>query len=200
METSKVTFDIPKNFDSLKETIDISNLILIDAVNNAKNQFHTPIVSSIDGNKIVSRVMVLREFDLKKKIMRFHTDNRAAKIRSFQKNNTATVIGYDPNLKVQIKLQGNINVHIDDSQTLSAWDGSTARSKKCYSVKDGSTQQINNPETHDIKDFNVEEGYKNFAVLIFSFYSLEFLYLKSSGHRRSIHDWQDDYKSYWLVP
>ena len=118
METSKVTFDIPKNFDSLKETIDISNLILIDAVNNAKNQFHTPIVSSIDGNKIVSRVMVLREFDLKKKIMRFHTDNRAAKIRSFQKNNTATVIGYDPNLKVQIKLQGNINVHIDDSQTV----------------------------------------------------------------------------------
>tara|TARA_B100000886_G_scaffold129551_1_gene87352 strand:+ start:426 stop:1028 length:603 start_codon:yes stop_codon:yes gene_type:complete len=200
VETSKVTFDIPKNFDSLKETIDISNLILIDAVNNAKNQFHTPIVSSIDGNKIVSRVMVLREFDLKKKIMRFHTDNRAAKIRSFQKNNTATVIGYDPNLKVQIKLQGNINVHIDDSQTLSAWDGSTARSKKCYSVKDGSTQQINNPETHDIKDFNVEEGYKNFAVLIFSFYSLEFLYLKSSGHRRSIHDWQDDYKSSWLVP
>jgi len=200
VETSKVTFDIPKNFDSLKETIDISNLILVDAVNNAKNQFHTPVVSSIDGNKIVSRVMVLREFDLKKKIMRFHTDNRAAKIRSFQKNNTATVIGYDPNLKVQIKLQGNINVHIDDSQTLSAWDGSTARSKKCYSVKDGSTQQINNPETHDIKDFNVEEGYKNFAVLIFSFYSLEFLYLKSSGHRRSIHDWQDDYKSSWLVP
>tara|TARA_X000000950_G_scaffold85909_1_gene108115 strand:- start:795 stop:1397 length:603 start_codon:yes stop_codon:yes gene_type:complete len=200
VETSKVTFDIPKNFDSLKETIDISNLILVDAVNNAKNQFHTPVVSSIDGNKIVSRVMVLREFDLKKKIMRFHTDNRAAKIRSFQKNNTATVIGYDPNLKVQIKLQGNINVHIDDSQTLSAWDGSTARSKKCYSVKDGSTQQINNPETHDIKDFNVEEGYKNFAVLIFSFYSLEFLYLKSSGHRRSIHYWQDDYKSSWLVP
>ena len=56
------------------------------------------------------------------------------------------------------------------------------------------------PETHDIKDFNVEEGYKNFAVLIFSFYSLEFLYLKSSGHRRSIHDWQDDYKASWLVP
>ena len=200
MESNKINLDIPKNFDSLKQTIDVSNLILIDAVNNAKNQFHTPVISSIDGDKIVSRVMVLREFDLKKKIMRFHTDNRAAKINTFQKNNTATVIGYDPDLKVQIKLQGNIKVHIDDSQTLNAWNGSTARSKKCYSVKDGSTNPIDSPETHDIKGFKVEEGYQNFAVLIFSFYSLEFLYLKSSGHRRSIHDWQDDYKTSWLVP
>ena len=126
--------------------------------------------------------------------------NRAAKIKIFQKNSTATVIGYDPGLKVQIKLQGNMKVHIDDSQTLNAWDGSTSRSKKCYSVKDGSTNPIDSPETHDIKDFKVEEGYQNFAVLIFSFYSLEFLYLKSSGHRRSIHNWQDDYKASWLVP
>ena len=187
-------------YNSLELTLLEAENLIADGVNNSKSLFHTPVLSTFVNKTISTRTVVLREFNAKKRILRFHTDNRAAKINTFQKNNTATVIGYDPDLKVQIKLQGNIKVHIDDSQTLNAWNGSTSRSKKCYSVKDGSTNPIDSPETHDIKDYIVEEGYKNFAVLIFSFYSLEFLYLKSSGHRRSIHDWQDDYKSSWLVP
>ena len=45
-----------------------------------------------------------------------------------------------------------------------------------------------------------ESGYKNFSVLIFSFNSLEYLYLKRSGHRRALHDWENEYSSTWLVP
>ena len=47
--------------------------------------------------------MVLREFDLDKRILRFHTDNRAAKIKVINESNLASVVGYDPDLKVQIK-------------------------------------------------------------------------------------------------
>ena len=47
---------------------------------------------------------------------------------------------------------------------------------------------------------NMEDGYVNFSVLIFRFTSLEFLYLKSSGHRRAIHSWDEDYSCTWLVP
>ena len=63
--------------------------------------------------------------------------------------------------------------------------------KKCYSVKGGSTLKISNPKEYDLKDGNIEDGYINFAVLIFSFTSLEFLHLKSSGHRRVIHTWDE---------
>ena len=38
------------------------------------------------------------------------------------------------------------------------------------------------------------------VVLVINFNSLEFLYLKSSGHRRAIHKWDDGYSSSWLVP
>jgi hypothetical protein len=51
-----------------------------------------------------------------------------------------------------------------------------------------------------LKDGNIEDGYTNFAVLLFRFSSLEFLYLKSSGHRRALHTWNDEYSSSWLVP
>ena len=144
--------------------------------------------------------MVLREFDLKDRKMRFHTDYRASKIHHYEEDSSATVIGYDPEIKIQIKLQGNMSIHYDDETTKLAWDNSTSRSKKCYSVKGGSSKQIKDPNEFDIQEYEAENGYTNFSVLIFTFDSLEFLYLKSSGHRRAFHSWGDNLESNWLVP
>ena len=191
---------LPDSYSDIDETLESAKLILSEAVPNTQTLFHTPVVSTIHENKIVSRVMVLREFNFDNKILRFHTDNRAAKIDNITKNSSSTVIGYDPDLKIQIKMQGHTEVHIDDEVAKMAWNESTPRSKKCYSVKGGSTKEIGDPQDYDIQDFIVEDGYKNFAVLIFKFQSLEFLYLKSSGHRRAIHKWDDNQTSTWLVP
>ena len=198
--SSNLKEKLPDLYSEISETLESAKLILSEAVPNAQTLFHTPVVSTVHENKIVSRVMVLREFNFDKKILRFHTDNRAAKIENLIENSSATVIGYDPDLKIQIKMQGHANVHIDDEVTQMAWNESTARSKKCYSVKGGSSKEIADPKDYDITNFEVEEGYKNFAVIIFRFNSLEFLYLKSSGHRRALHSWDDEYSSSWLVP
>ena len=191
---------LPDSYSHIDETLESAKLILSEAVSNTQTLFHTPVVSTMYENKIVSRVMVLREFNFDKKILRFHTDNRAAKIDNLTKNPSSTVIGYDADLKIQIKMQGHAKVHIDDEVAKIAWNESTPRSKKCYSVKGGSSKKIENPGDYDITNFEVEDGYQNFAVIIFNFLSLEFLYLKSSGHRRALHDWYDDYSSTWLVP
>ena len=197
---SESRLDLPIEYSKIEDTLISAEKILIRAVDDAKSLFHTPIVSSIKNSQITSRVMVLREFDLKDRKMRFHTDFRASKIHHYEEDSSATVIGYDPEIKIQIKLQGNMSIHYDDETTKLAWDNSTSRSKKCYSVKGGSSKEITNPEDYDIKDFEVEAGYKNFSVLVFNFNSLEFLYLKSSGHRRAVHKWDDKYQSTWLVP
>ena len=192
--------EVPDYYDNLEQTLDTADRILSNAVDNSRTLFHTLVLSCFNGVEVSSRVMVLREFCLEKKIMRFHTDYRSAKIKKLKDQKSANVIGYDPALKVQIKLQGEIKVHYDDLVTKDAWQGSTNRSKKCYSVKDGSSKEIEDPENYDIKEFEPEEGYKNFSVLIFSFNSLEYLYLKRSGHRRAIHEWKDKLESKWLIP
>ena len=191
---------LPDEYNEISQTLESADLILNNAVENAKTLFHTLAVSSIDNNQIATRVMVLREFNLKERYIRFHTDYRAAKIDHYSKNNSASVLGYDPNLKIQIKLQGSISVHYNDYITQAAWEGSTTRSKKCYSVKGGSTLEISDPKEYDLKDGNIEDGYMNFAVLKFSFNNLEFLHLKSSGHRRALHSWNESFTSTWLVP
>jgi 3-hydroxyisobutyrate dehydrogenase len=174
--------------------------ILDNAVDNAKTLFHTLILSSLDEGKIASRVVVLREFNSKERYLRFHTDARAPKIKHFQKNSNASILGYDPALKIQLKLQGNVEVHLKDDVTIASWNESTTRSKKCYSVEGGSSLEIDNPAEYDIRDVNIEDGYLNFAVIKFTYTSLEFLYLKSSGHRRALHSWDDELVSNWLVP
>ena len=191
---------LPDEYNEISQTLESADLILNNAVENSKTLFHTLAVSSIDNNQIATRVMVLREFNLKERYIRFHTDYRAAKIDHYSENNSASVLGYDPNLKIQIKLQGSISVHYNDHVTQAAWEGSTTRSKKCYSVKGGSTLKISDPKEYDLKDGNIEDGYINFAVLKFSFDSLEFLHLKSSGHRRALHSWKEEFESSWLVP
>ena len=191
---------LPDEYNEISQTLESANLILTNAVENAKTLFHTLAVSSIDDNQIATRVMVLREFNLKERYIRFHTDYRAAKIDHYSENNSASVLGYDPNLKIQIKLQGSISVHYNDQVTQAAWEGSSTRSKKCYSVKGGSTLEISDPKEYDLKDGNIEDGYINFAVLKFSFNNLEFLHLKSSGHRRALHSWNESFASTWLVP
>ncbi|MDA9805571.1 pyridoxamine 5'-phosphate oxidase family protein [Gammaproteobacteria bacterium] len=192
--------ELPDEYHEISQTLHSVDLILSNAVDNAKTLFHTLAVSSIDNNKVANRIMVLREFNLKERYLRFHTDYRAAKIDHYKNNNSASVLGYDPKLKIQIKLQGTISVHYHDDLTRTAWESSTARSKKCYSVKGGSTLKISDPKEFDLKDGNIEDGYINFAVLKFSFDSLEFLHLKSSGHRRALHSWKEGFESSWLVP
>ena len=191
---------LPDEYNEISQTLESADLILNNAVENAKTLFHTLAVSSIDNNQIATRVMVIREFNLKERYIRFHTDYRAAKIDHYSENNSASVLCYDPNLKIQIKLQGSMSVHYNDHVSQAAWEGSTTRSKKCYSVKGGSTLEISDPEEYDLKDGNIEDGYINFAVLIFSFNNLEFLHLKSSGHRRALHSWNESFVSTWLVP
>lgn len=200
MINSQNYIEVPNEYSDLNTTLKTANKIMGDAVINAKTLFHTPVVSSFYNDNVYSRVMVLREYCFKDKFMRFHTDNRSEKIDIFRHNNSSNIIGYDPSYKIQIKFQGKITIHYNDEVTKNAWNESTSRSKKCYSVKDGSSQKIKNPEDYDIKDFNVEEGYKNFAVLKFHFKNLEFLYLKSSGHRRAFHCFKDQTSSTWLIP
>ena len=78
-------YDLPDSYENIEKTLITADQILSDAVGNAKTLFHSPTVSSIENSKIVSRVMVLREFDLEKRFMRFHTDYRAPKIKQYKK-------------------------------------------------------------------------------------------------------------------
>ena len=192
-----------EEYKTLEETLHTSFKVLEDAIENRHNLFHTPALSTSSDSKINSRVIVLRAFDPEKRILRIHSDSRSRKIKDVSENSDATLLGYDPGLKIQLKLHGSIDTHYQDKIADLAWRDSQEMSKVCYSVSESPGKKIDDPRNYDVdsENININEGYKNFAVINFHFNSLEFLYLRSSGHRRSIHVWEaEELISNWMVP
>ena len=194
---------LPEEYKTLNETLDASFKVLENAIENSRNLFHTPVLSTLSDSKINSRVIVLRGVDPEKRALRIHTDSRSRKIKDISENSDATLLGYDPGLKIQLKLHGSIDTHYQDKIADLAWRDSQEMSKVCYSVSESPGKKIDDPRNYDVdsENININEGYKNFAVINFHFNSLEFLYLRSSGHRRSIHVWEaEELISNWIVP
>ena len=190
-------------YNSLELTLLEAENLISDGVENSKSMFHTPVLSSFVEKTISTRTVVLREFDSKNRTLRFHTDSRSGKIEELKENSISSVHGYDPDLKVQIRLKGKTSLHIDNEISKKAWAESREMSKMCYSVKDSPGNKISSPEPFDLikEEIDIELGYNNFAVLHFSYNSLEFLFLKGAGHRRSLFDWSSDQlESSWLIP
>ena len=194
---------LPEEYKTLKETLDASFKVLENAIENRRNLFHTPVLSTCSDSKINSRVIVLRGFDPQKRVLRIHTDSRSRKIKDISENSDATLLGYDPGLKIQLKLHGSIDTDYQDKIADLAWRDSQEMSRVCYSISESPGKEIDDPGKYDVdsENINLNEGYKNFAVINFHFNSLEFLYLMSSGHRRSIHVWEaEELISNWMVP
>ena len=190
-------------YNSLELTLIEAENLISDGVDNSKSLFHTPVLSTFVDESISTRTVVLREFDSKNRTLRFHTDNRSGKIEELKENSISSVHGYDPELKVQIRLKGKTSLHINDEISKKAWAKSREMSKMCYSVKDSPGIKISSPEPFDLikEEIDIELGYDNFCVLLFHYDSLEFLFLKGAGHRRSLFDWSSDQlKSSWLIP
>ena len=190
-------------YNSLELTLLEAENLISDGVENSKSMFHTPVLSSFVEKTISTRTVVLREFDSKNRTLRFHTDSRSGKIEELKENSISSVHGYDPDLKVQIRLKGKTSLHIDNEISKKAWAESREMSKMCYSVKDSPGNKISSPKPFDLikEEIDIELGYNNFAVLHFSYDSLEFLFLKGAGHRRSLFDWSSDQlESSWLIP
>jgi hypothetical protein len=178
-------------------------LSISNGVNDSKSYFHNPTICTFEGQDISARTVVLREFSEKDRILRFHTDQRSPKISQIKENSNATVHAYDQEEKIQIRLKGSIEIHHQNSVTKNAWENTREMSKECYSVKDSPSKEIENPDEFDIdkNQINREKGYENFAVNLFTFKYLEILYLKRSGHRRAVFEWENNQiKKNWLIP
>ena len=91
---------------------------------------HTPAVATLcpDGTP-QQRVMVLRAADRANRQLRFHTDARAAKVAQ---HGAASVLMYDADEKVQLRLGGRVTVQTEGPEVDAAWAGSTTFARRCY--------------------------------------------------------------------
>jgi hypothetical protein len=182
---------------------------LENAVKDAKDPMHTPVVASIGNGLPQLRTVVLRKVLAQLKELRFHTDLRSGKVEELKRQPHIAILGYHPQRRVQLRLNAGVLLEHNNNITLETWQQMRPESKKCYAVQlpPGTTVEISGdylplPNNRNWPEDMLESGYPNFLVVRCLVYKAELLLLKSSGHLRCVFNYNKGklQKSSWLVP
>ncbi len=203
--------EIPDYYNDLPLTLAQIQSILEDGATNRRAAAHHPVAATIDADGYPSqRVMILRESNWAQSSLRFHTDLRSDKITHVASQRGASMLIYDEAAKLQIRLSGTLSLGTEAAAE-AAWTASTEFARRCYMTQSAPGGAVNAPmsglpawiegkqPTLDM----LHDARENFAILLFQFDRIDWLYLANNGHRRAkfVRDavsgiWQGN----WLIP
>ena len=197
----------PAYYDNLEEIQTKYWSMIEDAVTNRASSFRIPVFICSHQDEVEGRIVVLRKSDKKNNLLQFHTDLRSPKIEILKKNNKASLLFYDKEEKIQLRVKAICEINNQNSITEESWKKTQHISRRCY-LTDSAPGTISNKPTSGMIsqlenfDFTMkqsEDGYKNFTVIKCKIKSVEWLYLAAKGHRRAKFDLENN-KEMWLVP
>ena len=183
--------------------------LLLNGLKNRDASFHIPVFITGYQNKFDGRVVVLRGIDQKEKKIWFHSDIRSNKVKILKSNSQASLLFYDKNEKIQLRIGVSVKVNYKNDLTKKSWKNTAHMSRQCYlgnkapgskssEATSGLTYNIDNLK-YTIEDSEV--GYQNFCVIESYIKSIEWLYLAAKGHRRAYFNLDNkQLEKKWLVP
>ena len=193
-----------ENFKEIKKKI---WSMLDEAVTNRSSQFRIPVFVCGDQKDFDGRIVVLRKSDQSNNLLQFHSDIRSDKITKLKNNKNASMLFYDKDEKIQVRLKVECSINHNNEITKESWSKTGHISRKCYLVDNGPGTESSTPTSglkSELDNFEFtmeqsEEGYKNFTVIKCKIKSIEWLYLAAKGHRRAKFNLETN-KNSWLVP
>ena len=197
----------PAYYEDFKEIKKKIWSILDDAVINRSSPFRVPVFICGDQSNFDGRTIVLRKSDKLNNLLQYHTDIRSDKIVKLKNNKNASMLFYDKEEKIQIRIKVECTINHNNEITKKSWSKTGHMSRKCYLVDSGPGTESSIPTsglnpTVDNFGFTMEqseEGYKNFAVIQCKIETIEWLYLAAKGHRRARFNLETN-KDTWLIP
>ena len=197
----------PAYYESLEEIQNKYWSMLNDAVTNRDSPFRIPVFICAHQNEIDGRIVVLRKSDRENNLLQFHTDLRSPKVDIIKKNNKASLLFYDKEEKIQLRVKIECEINNQNSIAEESWKKTQHISRRCYLTDSPPGSNSDNPtsgmisklENFDYTMEQSEKGYENFTVIKCKVKSIEWLYLAAKGHRRAKFDLENNNNT-WLVP
>jgi len=181
------------------------------AIGDPTSPVRTPVLISVStGGLAQGRTVVLRGFNRQQRQLQIYTDVRSAKVAQLRAQPACTLVAYQPNPMMQLRLSTNAIVNHNNEITHEAWAVMPGPNRCNYltdpdpgsiSVQVTDGRPVINAESVPTNDEN-EIAYSHFSVIVFTINELEWLYLPRRGHRRAqfIWDGADSLQSDWLIP
>ena len=171
--------------------------------------FHIPVFMCSNGKKFDGRIVVLRGVKENQRKIWFHSDFRSNKVKILKSSPEATLLFYDKNEKIQLRISGNTKINYKNDVTKKSWKKTAHMSRQCYLGDEAPGSNALAPTsglTSDIDNlkYTLEEseiGYENFCVIETFIKSIEWLYLAAKGHRRAYFSLKNNsLEKKWLIP
>jgi hypothetical protein len=174
-----------------------------------KGPLRTPVLATVDGGRSSVRTVILRDVSLERDVLILFTDARSSKVAQLEKNKKSSLLFYEYVKNLQIRVNGEVTVHVADSVADSYWKAVPARSRFNYAARlvpgtvlEGPGDGLSEAWRNDISPEESEAAYENFAVLVFRARRVELLHLHPQGHRRAAYTRTESgqWEGCWLVP
>ena len=197
----------PAYYENLEEIHNKYWSMLDDAVTNRASPFRIPVFMCAHQDEIDGRIVVLRKSDRANNLLQFHTDFRSPKVDILKKKNKASLLFYDKEEKIQLRVKVDCETNNQNPTTEESWKKTQHISRRCYLTDSPPGTNSDNPTSgmiSKLEDFDYtmeqsEDGFKNFTVIKCNIKSIEWLYLAAKGHRRAKFDLKNN-ENVWLVP
>lgn len=181
---------------------------LSEAARNRRHAMHAPVVGTADGDL---RIMVLREATADLGRLRFHTDLRSPKATLIGNGALVSVLAYDPDARVQLRMRGQGRIEHSGPVAEAAWHKAAASSRRCYLAETGPGGVLYAAGSAIPEDLlhrapTIDEtlaGRANFAVLLVEVRSLDWLKLTHEGGIRARFTRSDataPWQGGWIAP
>ena len=183
--------------------------LLENGLANRNAPFHIPTFICGKNENFDGRIVVLRGVSKKDKKIWFHSDIRSNKIKIMKINPLSSLLFYDKNEKVQLRISCSSKINYQNKITKESWGKTPHMSRQCYLGENAPGAVSTDPDSglsKNIDDFkySIEEseiGYKNFCLVENFISSIEWLYLAAKGHRRAHFNLSNNsLEKKWLIP
>jgi pyridoxamine 5'-phosphate oxidase len=150
------------------------------------------------------RTVVVREVDEAHSTLSFVTDIRSPKIAEIRRDPRASLVGFDPQEGIQIRLEGQAVIIDQPVEKKSFWDMCPPHTLALFQTPYAPGIEIASPReavgTMEHRDGN-ERAFINFCVVTVELSRLEWLDLSPEGHQRcSFQRRADSWVGTWITP
>jgi pyridoxamine 5'-phosphate oxidase len=145
--------------------------------------------SNVNGRPS-NRTLVLRGADRDAALIWFHTDRRSPKLTHLKANPYVSSVVYDPENRVQIRLDGKVTLHQGDSIAKHHWEQVSMAVRSAYGLPQGPGNRIEQPDpraqviSQQIKSGRAEDGWQNFTVIEVAVDVIDWLQLGYGNQQR----------------
>ena len=120
----------PAYSDDLEEIKNKYWSMLDDAVTNRASPFRIPVFICGYQGETDGRIVVLRKSDRKSNLLQFHTDLRSPKVDILKQYQIASLLFYDKEEKIQLRVKVEWEINNQNSTTDESWKKTTHISRR----------------------------------------------------------------------